>query len=215
MNPSNGFVGAGILGFALASAGCAVAAVPSSPHASAEWLATRVHACITMDTAQDVAAACDLVGIATPDANIAVGVNWHDHQGGFHCYCAASTELLRPATDARDPFTKPRRHIAGKPSKRKPSHHSIPLDRGHRCLPTSPFRRRKVYTLKLTLKKTLQSLQYPRRSCLLWLYAFALGALPAAAIAVITGKFGLLPIVVALVTWFGCLAIWFIAERLI
>ena len=56
-----------------------------------------------MDTAQNVADACDLVFITTPDAviaEVAASVNWRDGQGVVHCCGAASTELLQPAADA-------------------------------------------------------------------------------------------------------------------
>ena len=105
-----GFVGAGTLGrglaLALASAGCNVIAVSSRTRTSAEWLAERINGCAAMDTAQDVAGACDLVFITTPDAVIAdvtAGVNWRDGQGVAHCCGAASTELLQPAADAGKP----------------------------------------------------------------------------------------------------------------
>ena len=60
-----------------------------------------------------------------------------------------------------------------------------------------------------------RSLLQSRDSRLIWLYAFALGALPAAVAIVITGKFSLLPILFALIIWLGCLVMWSIAERLI
>ena len=107
-----GFVGAGTLGrglaLALDSAGCNVIAVSSRTRANAEWLAERINGCAAMDTAQDVADACDLVFITTPDAviaDVAASVNWRDGQGVVHCCGAASTELLQPAADAGKPPT--------------------------------------------------------------------------------------------------------------
>lgn len=104
-----GFIGAGTLGrglaLALASAGCNVAAVSSRTQASAEWLAQRIDGCAAMDTAQDVADACDLVFITTPDAviaDVAASVNWRNGQGVVHCCGAASTELLQPAAEAHE-----------------------------------------------------------------------------------------------------------------
>ncbi len=111
-NVKIGFIGAGTLGrglaLALASTGCNIAAVSSRTQASAQWLATRVNGCTAMDTPQRVADACDLVFITTPDAviaEVAASVNWRDGQGIVHCCGAASTELLQPAADARDPLT--------------------------------------------------------------------------------------------------------------
>ncbi len=104
---SIGFVGAGTLGRGLALAldgvGRDVAAVSSRTRASAEWLAERIDGCAALDTAQDVAHACDLVFITTPDAviaDVAATVNWRPVQGVVHCCGAASTELLTPAADA-------------------------------------------------------------------------------------------------------------------
>ncbi|MYD48404.1 MAG: DUF2520 domain-containing protein [Chloroflexi bacterium] len=106
-NPHIGFVGAGTLGrglaLALASTGCNVTAVSSRTQASAESLAERINGCTAMDTAQNVADACDLVFITTPDAvisDVAASVNWRDGQGVVHCCGAASTELLQPAAYA-------------------------------------------------------------------------------------------------------------------
>ena len=106
-NISIGFVGAGTLGRGLALAlhdvGCNVIAVSSRTRASAEWVAERISGCGAPDTAQDVADACDLVFITTPDAaiaEVAAAVNWRAGQGVVHCCGAASTELLTPAADA-------------------------------------------------------------------------------------------------------------------
>ena len=68
---------------------------------------------------------------------------------------------------------------------------------------------------KRNRQNTSRSRPHLRKGWLLWAYAFVLGALPAVAVAVNTGKFGFLPILVAVITWVGCLIIWFIAERLI
>jgi predicted short-subunit dehydrogenase-like oxidoreductase (DUF2520 family) len=104
---SIGFVGAGTLGRGLALAlnavGRNVVAVSSRTRASAEWLAERIDGCTALDTAQDVADACDLVFITTPDgaiAEVASGVAWRVGQGVVHCCGAASTELLTGAADA-------------------------------------------------------------------------------------------------------------------
>ncbi len=102
-----GFVGAGTLGRGLALAldgvGCNVVAVSSRTRTSAEWLAERIDGCAAMDTAQDVADACDLVFITTPDgaiAGVVAGVKWPADQGVVHCCGAASTELLDAAAGA-------------------------------------------------------------------------------------------------------------------
>ena len=108
-----GFVGAGTLGRGLALAldavDCDVVAVSSRTRASADWLAERItdpmtdRRCVALDTAQDVADACDLVFITTPDgaiAEVAAGVNWRSGQGVAHCCGAASIELLDPADNA-------------------------------------------------------------------------------------------------------------------
>ncbi len=106
-NISIGFVGIGTLGRGLALAldavGYSVVAVSSRTWASAEWLAERIHDCTALDTAQEVADACDLVFITTPDAaiaEVAAAVTWRAGQGVVHCCGAASTELLTPAASA-------------------------------------------------------------------------------------------------------------------
>ena len=102
-----GFVGAGTLGRGLALAldgvGCDVVAVSSRTRASAEWISDRIDGCVALDTAQDVADACDLVFITTPDgaiAQVAAAVNWRGGQGVAHCCGASSIELLDTAANA-------------------------------------------------------------------------------------------------------------------
>ena len=106
-NISIGFVGIGTLGRGLALAldavGYNVVAVSSRTRTSAEWLSERIDGCVTLDTAQEVADACDLVFITTPDAaiaEVAAAVNWRAGQGVVHCCGAASTELLTTAAAA-------------------------------------------------------------------------------------------------------------------
>ena len=106
-NITIGFVGAGTLGRGLALAldgvDCNVVAVSSRTWTSAEWLVERIDGCAALNTAQEVADACDLVFITTPDADIAevaAAVNWRAGQGVVHCCGAASTELLTTAADA-------------------------------------------------------------------------------------------------------------------
>ncbi len=106
-NISIGFVGIGTLGRGLALAldavGYNVVAVSSRTWTSAEWLAERIDGCAALNTEQEVADACDLVFITTPDAaiaEVAAAVNWRTGQGVVHCCGAASTELLTTAADA-------------------------------------------------------------------------------------------------------------------
>ena len=102
-----GFIGAGTLGcglaLALSAAGCRITAVSSRTPARAQRLAARIAGGAAVNTAQDVADACDLVFITTPDAAIsavAAGVQWRNGQGAVHCCGAASVELLAAAADA-------------------------------------------------------------------------------------------------------------------
>ena len=99
-----GFIGVGTLGRGLALAldgvGCNVTAAASRRRDSANWLADRVSSCQALDAAQDVADACDLVFITTPDgaiADVAGSVRWRSDQGVAHCCGAASVELLASA----------------------------------------------------------------------------------------------------------------------
>lgn len=105
--PRIGFIGAGTLGrglaLALDAAGASVAAVSSRTPARAQWLAERIANCTAVSTPQNVADACDLVFITTPDAAIApvaASIQWRSGQGVVHCCGAASVALLAPAADA-------------------------------------------------------------------------------------------------------------------
>lgn len=102
-----GFIGAGTLGsglaLALSAAGCRIAAVSSRTPASADRLASLISGCQAQATPQDVANACDLVFITTPDAAIApvaAGIQWRPEQGTVHCCGAASVELLTAPSNA-------------------------------------------------------------------------------------------------------------------
>ena len=102
-----GFVGAGTLGRGLALAldgvGCNVVSVSSRSRSSADWIRERIDECVARDTAQEVADACDLVFITTPDAmiaDVAASINWRSGQGATHCCGASSIELLAVAADA-------------------------------------------------------------------------------------------------------------------
>ena len=102
-----GFIGAGTLGsglaLALSAAGCPIAAVSSRTPESAHRLASLITGCQALATAQDVADACDLVFITTPDAAIApvaASIQWRPEQGVVHCCGAASVELLTTPANA-------------------------------------------------------------------------------------------------------------------
>ncbi len=102
-----GFVGAGVLGsglaLALSAAGWRVTAIASRTYASAEGAARLIEGCSVLESAQQVADACDLVFLTTPDSaisEVAGTVNWARDQGVTHCCGAASTELLASAEDA-------------------------------------------------------------------------------------------------------------------
>ena len=105
-NPAIGFIGAGILGtglaLALAEKNYPVLAAFSRSASSAQRLADQVPGCRVMDTAQELADAVDLVFITTPDSAIgqaAASLNWRPGQGVVHCSGAASTEILKAASD--------------------------------------------------------------------------------------------------------------------
>lgn len=102
-----GFVGAGVLGsglaLALSATGWRVIAIASRTSSSAERAASLIAGCTAMRSAQEVADACDLVFITTPDsaiAEVARTVAWRSGKGVSHCCGAASTELLDAAADA-------------------------------------------------------------------------------------------------------------------
>ena len=99
-----GFVGAGVLGsglaLALSAAGWRVTAIASRTYSSAERAAGLIEGCVAVSSAQQVANACDLVFVTTPDSMIAEvsrSVAWQPGQGVAHCCGAASTELLDDA----------------------------------------------------------------------------------------------------------------------
>lgn len=102
-----GFVGAGVLGsglaLALSAAGWRVTAIASRTYSSAGRAASLIDGCEALGGAQQVADACDLVFITTPDSVIAEvcrTVAWRPGQGVAHCCGAASTELLDAAANA-------------------------------------------------------------------------------------------------------------------
>ena len=105
-NPAIGFIGAGVLGKGLALAlvdkGYRVVGVHSRSPISAQWIADRVPSCRVLATAQELAAAADLVFITTPDSaigQVASAISWRPGQGVAHCSGSDSTEILQAASD--------------------------------------------------------------------------------------------------------------------
>lgn len=99
-----GFIGAGMVGttlaVALARQGYRVVAAASRTFASAQALAARVPGCTAIISAQQVADACDVVFITTPDDAIeavAASVSWRPGQTAVHCSGAASLDVLASA----------------------------------------------------------------------------------------------------------------------
>jgi predicted short-subunit dehydrogenase-like oxidoreductase (DUF2520 family) len=103
-----GFIGAGIVGTALAvrlkEMGYPVVAVASRTQDSAKRLAERLGDCQICDTGQAVADMAELIFITTPDDVIALVVEeigWHPEQRVVHCSGADSLDILEPAAKAR------------------------------------------------------------------------------------------------------------------
>ncbi len=99
-----GFIGIGVLGkglpLALSARGYRVAGAYSRSATSAQWLADRIPECRVYPSAQELAAAADLVFITTPDSaigEVAAAVDWRPGQAVVHCCGAASAALLAPA----------------------------------------------------------------------------------------------------------------------
>jgi predicted short-subunit dehydrogenase-like oxidoreductase (DUF2520 family) len=101
-----GFIGIGVLGKGLALALAAreylVVGACSRSISSARWLAGRLSGLHVFTTAQELADACDLVFITTPDSvigGVAASVNWREGQGVVHCGGSASMDILEYAGD--------------------------------------------------------------------------------------------------------------------
>ena len=99
-----GFVGAGVLGTALAKAmhsrGYRVTAVSSRTHSSAERLASACGGCRPLASPQAVADACDVLFLTVPDdaiAGVAESVRWRSDQTVVHCSGARSLAALASA----------------------------------------------------------------------------------------------------------------------
>ncbi|MFC1912056.1 Rossmann-like and DUF2520 domain-containing protein [Chloroflexota bacterium] len=99
-----GFIGAGIVGTALAqllsSKGYRVVAVSSRNTNSAAKLSGAIEGCRVFDTSQEVADAAELVFITIPDdaiAPVVAQVKWQRGQSVVHCSGVESTEALESA----------------------------------------------------------------------------------------------------------------------
>ncbi|HEX73996.1 MAG TPA: DUF2520 domain-containing protein [Dehalococcoidia bacterium] len=102
--PELGFIGAGIVGTALAVklsiGGYRIVAISSRSQTSAKKLAGAISGCRAFNKNQDVADASELVFVTTPDDSIASVVSqikWHAGQSVVHCSGADSTDILEPA----------------------------------------------------------------------------------------------------------------------
>ncbi len=105
--PRIGFVGAGVVGGALArrlaEAGYPVVAVASRSFGSAVALAAAVPGCAAFGTLDDVAAKAEVVFITTPDdaiASVAASTAWRAGQAVVHCSGALSVDALATAAQA-------------------------------------------------------------------------------------------------------------------
>ena len=105
--PTIGFVGAGVVGGALArrlaEAGYPVVAVASRSFGSAVALAAAVPGCAALGSLDDVAAKAEVVFITTPDdaiASVAASTAWRAGQAVVHCSGALSVDVLAPAARA-------------------------------------------------------------------------------------------------------------------
>lgn len=101
-----GFIGAGRLGtglaWSLAEHGCHVEAVASRSQAACERLTARISHC-RIASPQEIADACDLTFITTPDAaipQVADALTWRGGTGVVHCSAVTQVSALGKA--ARD-----------------------------------------------------------------------------------------------------------------
>jgi predicted short-subunit dehydrogenase-like oxidoreductase (DUF2520 family) len=102
-----GFIGAGIVGTALATRlsqkECRIVAVSSRNLTSAERLASSLPHCHPCSSPQEVADATELIFITTPDdviARVAREVHWHPGKSVVHCSGVHSIDILKPAKQA-------------------------------------------------------------------------------------------------------------------
>jgi predicted short-subunit dehydrogenase-like oxidoreductase (DUF2520 family) len=105
--PSIGFIGAGIVGTALAvrlsGRGYEILAVASRSRDSAKKLASKISNCHVAESNQEVASLTDLVFIATPDdaiVSVVDSVQWRQGQSVVHCSGSSSTDILGKARAA-------------------------------------------------------------------------------------------------------------------
>ncbi len=105
--PRIGFVGAGVVGTALARglarSGHSVTAITSRSAERRSAIVDRFPGGRVVDTPQDVADAADLVFLTVPDdaiAPLATSIVWSAEHAVVHCSGAASTDLLEPVTTA-------------------------------------------------------------------------------------------------------------------
>ncbi len=101
-----GFIGAGRLGTALAWSlaehGCHVVAAASRSQSACERLTARISLC-RIASPQEIADACDLIFITTPDTvirQVADALNWRGRTGVVHCSAVTEVSVLDKA--ARD-----------------------------------------------------------------------------------------------------------------
>lgn len=100
-----GFVGAGIVGKSLALAlsrqGYPVVAAASRSYSSAQELAHLVDGATAYQSAEEAAAACDVVFLTCPDdaiGEVVSSVPWDASQAVAHCSGASSVDVLEPAS---------------------------------------------------------------------------------------------------------------------
>lgn len=99
-----GFIGAGVVGTALAvrlqAKGYSVVAVTSRSQSSAKRLAESVKGCRALESKQAVADVAEFVFVTTPDdaiPGVIAEVNWRKGQGVVHCSGADSLDVLAKA----------------------------------------------------------------------------------------------------------------------
>ncbi|MDY6912441.1 MAG: NAD(P)-binding domain-containing protein, partial [Chloroflexota bacterium] len=102
--PEIGFIGAGVVGTALAvrlrEKGYPVIAVASRSKSSADRLADAVSDCKAYDNKQAVADAAEIVFVSTPDdaiPEVLAELQWHEGQSVIHCSGADSLNVLEKA----------------------------------------------------------------------------------------------------------------------
>jgi predicted short-subunit dehydrogenase-like oxidoreductase (DUF2520 family) len=102
--PKIGFIGAGMVGTALAielsGRGYSVVSVYSRSLSSAERLARLIKGCRAFSSGQEAADCADLIFITTPDDSISTVVSllaWHRGQSVVHCSGVDAADILEPA----------------------------------------------------------------------------------------------------------------------